>query len=120
MENETDLTKQLPDGCVVLCGANGYDEKYFLNPDFIKLPQAIQEELKIISVLFTKETGGIFLIYFNEDGEVEFEERCAEEDIMYDRVTAGLLIGEVRRKRQELIEQLELFYRAFILGEEIE
>ena len=113
-----DFTKQLPDGSVVLCGANAYDEKYFLNPDFQKLPSSVQEELKIISVLYTKETGGIFYIYFDEEGNLEFGEKCAEEDIMYDTVTAALLIGEIRRNRRELIEQLEMFYQAFIEGKQ--
>ncbi|MCR4689920.1 MAG: DUF6145 family protein [Lachnospiraceae bacterium] len=117
-EKTIDYSKQLPDGSVVLCGANAYDEKYFFNPDFQKLPAGIQEELRIIAVLFTKETGGIFYIYYDEEGNLEFGEMSAEEDIMYDQVTAALLIGEIRRKRQELIGQLEQFYRVFILGEE--
>ena len=112
--NDIDLTKQLPDGCVVLCGANGYDEKYFFNPDFDKLPKSIQDELRIICVLFTKETGGIFYLYFDEDGSLEMEEKSAEEDVTYDNVSAALLMSEVRRARRELFGQLEEFYGAFI------
>ena len=33
---------------VVLCGANSYEKKYYLNPDFEALPQEIQDELKIL------------------------------------------------------------------------
>ena len=32
---------------VVLCGANSYTEKYYLNPDFEQLPDDIKNELKI-------------------------------------------------------------------------
>ena len=32
---------------VVLCCANFYERKYYLNPAFEKLPQSIKEELKI-------------------------------------------------------------------------
>ena len=91
MENESiDISKQLPDGSIVLCGANAYDEKYFFNPDFQKLPESVKKELNIISVLYTKETGGIFYIYFDEEGNLEFGEKCAEEDIMYDTVIESL------------------------------
>ena len=38
----------------VLCAASAYEEKYYLNPSFSKLPEDIQKELKIISVLFTE------------------------------------------------------------------
>ena len=36
------------DGKVVLCGANSYEEKYYLNPDFEQLPEAVKNEMKII------------------------------------------------------------------------
>ena len=54
----------------VICGANAYEKKYFLNEPFNGLPQAIQDELHIICVLFTEEVGGIFAIGFDEDGEL--------------------------------------------------
>ena len=42
-----------------------------------------------------------------------------EEDITYDEISSGLLIGENRRKKQELLEALSLYYRAVILQEDI-
>ncbi|MBO4337667.1 MAG: hypothetical protein J5842_06310 [Lachnospiraceae bacterium] len=114
----TDLTKQLPDGRVVLCGANAYEEKYFFNPDFNKLPEAVKEELRVICVLYTQETGGIFMILFDEDGDVLMETVSDEDDVLYDEVSAGLLIGEIRRNRQELFEQIKMFYKLFILEEQ--
>ena len=38
---------------VVLCGASAYEQKYYLNEDFQSLPSQIQDELKIMCVLFT-------------------------------------------------------------------
>ena len=32
---------------LVLCGANSYEQKYYLNEAFAKLPQSIKEELQI-------------------------------------------------------------------------
>ncbi len=108
------------DGRIVLCGANAYEEKYYFNQDFQRLPDSIKDELHIISVLFTQEAGGIFLILFEEDGSISLETRVDDEDYLYDEVMAGLLIGEIRRNRQELFSQLQLFYRVFVLGEKID
>ena len=89
-------------GRVVLCGANAYELKYYFNPLFRGIPESIKKELNIISVLFTQEAGGIFTILFEEDGSISIETNADEEDITYDEITAGLLVGEVRRKRQDL------------------
>ncbi len=104
-------------GRIVLCGANAYEQKYYFNPVFRQIPESIKKELNIISVLFTQEAGGIFTIVFEEDGSVSIETNADEEDITYDEITAGLLVGEVRRKRQELFEALGIYYRIYVLGE---
>ena len=101
----------------VLCGANAYEQKYYFNPIFKQIPESIKKELNIISVLFTQEAGGIFTIVFEEDGGISIETDADEEDITYDEITAGLLVGEVRRKRQDLFEALGLYYRIYVRGE---
>ena len=103
----------------VVCGANAYEEKYYLNPAFDKMPDSVKDELKIICVLFTEEVGGIFTIGFDEDGELKFTTEAAEEDYLYDDIAAGLLVSKVRATRQELLESLNLYYRAFVLKEDI-
>ncbi len=120
MDTFSENDNRLADGRIVLCGANSYEEKYFFNPEFQKLPEQIREELHIISVLFTRDAGGIFLMLFEEDGTLSLETRAEETDLLYDEVTAGLLIGELRRSRQELFAQIELFYKVFVLGQKIE
>lgn len=104
---------------VVLCGANAYEKKYYFNETFNGLPESIKEELHIIAVLFTEEVGGVFTIVFEEDGNVSLETDAAEEDILYDEISSGLLIGEIKRKRQELFESLSLYYKVFILKEHV-
>ena len=104
-------------GRVVLCGANAYERKYYFNPLFKQIPESIKKELNIISVLFTQEAGGIFTIVFEEDGSISIETNADEEDITYDEITAGLLVGEVRRKRQDLFEALGIYYRIYVLHE---
>ena len=105
-------------GRIVLCGANAYEQKYFFNEEkFGKIPQSIKDELHIICVLFTEEVGGIFTIVFEEDGELSMETQTEEDDIYYDEISSGLLIKEIRNKRQELFESLGMYYRVFVGGE---
>ena len=106
-------------GRIILCGANAYEMKYYFNPLFKKIPESIQKELHIISVLFTQEAGGIFTIEFEDDGMITMETTRSEDDITYDEISAGLLIGEVRRQRQDLFEALQMYYRAMILHEDM-
>lgn len=101
----------------VLCGANAYEMKYYFNEQFQNLPESIKEELHILCVLFTEEVGGVFTIAFEQDGTVMLETNADDDDIYYDEVSSGLMVAEVRRRRQELFEALSLYYRVFILKE---
>lgn len=112
-------TGRTEDGRMLLCGSNSYEQKYYFNPDFNKLPQSVQDELHILCVLYTEEVGGIFTILFEPDGGVTLETTAAEEDFLYDEVSSGLLLGEIRRKRRELLESLSLYYRAMVLHENV-
>lgn len=100
---------------VVLCGANAYEQKYYFNEQFAGIPESVKEELHVICVLFTEEVGGVFTIVFEEDGSVSLETNVEEDDLLYDEISSGLLVGEIRRNRQELLESLQLYYRVFIL-----
>lgn len=104
---------------VVLCGANAYERKYYFNQTFRGIPQSIQEELHIICVLFTEEVGGVFTIVFEPDGSVSLETNADDDDIYYDEISSGLLVSQIRRKRRELLESLSLYYRVFVLGEDL-
>lgn len=104
---------------VVLCGANAYEQKYYFNEKFDGIPQSIKDELHIICVLFTEEVGGILTIVFDKDGTLSLETQAADDDFYYDDISSGLLISEIRRKRQDLLESLSLYYRVFILHEDV-
>lgn len=71
-------------------------------------------------MLFTEEVGGIFTIVFEEDGSISLETDAEEDDLLYDEISSGLLVGEIRRNRQEMLESLQLYYRVFILHEPIQ
>ena len=98
---------------------SAYEKKYYFNETFQDIPDSIKDELHIICVLFTEEVGGIFTIVFEEDGTLSMETDAEEDDIYYDEISSGLLISEIRRKRQELFESLSLYYRVFVLKEDV-
>ena len=103
---------------VVLCGANAYEQKYYFNEQFAGIPESIKEELHVICVLFTEEVGGIFTIVFEEDGSISLETNAEEDDLLYDEISSGLLVGEIRRNRKEMFESLQLYYRVFVLHDQ--
>ncbi len=103
----------------IICGANAYEQKYYLNPIFEKIPDSIKKELNIICVLFTNEVGGIITIGFDEEGELVITTEAAPEDYLYDEVAAGLLVSKIRNTRQEMFESLNLFYRIVVLKEDV-
>ncbi len=102
----------------VLCGANAYEQKYYFNKDFNKIPESIQDELHVICVLFTEEVGGIFTIGFDEDGELVFGTQAADEDYLYDEIGAGLLVRKIRDTKQDMLQSLSLYYRVIYLHED--
>ncbi len=105
---------------VVLCGASSYEEKYYFNEDFAALPEEIQKELKILCVLFVSEVGGVLTLEFEEDGTLCFQVRSQENDFFFDEIGSGLKIKAIQKEKQELLTSLELFYKVFVLNEEIE
>ena len=104
---------------VVLCGANSYEEKYYLNPDFEQLPGSIKDELKIMCVLYVNDVGGILTLVYEEDGGLCFEVTSEEGDPMFDEIGSQLKMKELQKEKQELLAALQLYYRVFFLGEEV-
>ncbi|MCR5702883.1 MAG: DUF6145 family protein [Lachnospiraceae bacterium] len=105
---------------VVLCASSKYEEKYYLNPVFDKLPDAIKEELQVMCVLFTEDIGGILTLEFNEDNELIFKTMADENDLLYDEIGCALKIKQYQTTKRELLESISLFYRIFVLGEDVE
>ena len=56
--------------------------------------------------------GGELTLEFNDDGELEFKTMSDEQDYLYDEIGSVLKIKQIRAQRQELLESLELFYKA--------
>ena len=103
----------------VLCASSAYEKKYYLNKDFEKLPESIKDELTIMCVLFTEDVGGVLTLEYEEDGSLFFRTEADEGDLLYDEVGCGLKIKQLQNEKRELLEALELYYKVFVLGEDI-
>ncbi len=97
----------------ILCAASAYNQQFYFNPAFGNLPTEVQEELKILSVLFVEDVGGILLWKFEEDGSLLLETSADEGDLLYDDIGAALKIKALQRDQAELLASLELYYQIF-------
>ena len=105
---------------MVLCAASSYEQKYYLNPEFESLPEAVKQELQIMCVLYTADVGGVLLLVFDENGNLELKVDHNEGDFSFDEIGSVLKIKELQDTKEELFKSLEMFYKVFYLGEEME
>lgn len=105
---------------MVLCAASSYEQKYYLNPEFESLPEAVKQELQIMCVLYTADVGGVLLLVFDENGNLELKVEHNEGDFSFDEIGSVLKIKELQNTKEELFKSLEMFYKVFCLGEEME
>ena len=105
---------------MVLCAASSYEQKYYLNPEFESLPEAVKQELQIMCVLYTADVGGVLLLVFDENGNLELKVEHNEGDFSFDEIGSVLKIKELQDTKEELFMSLEMFYKVFYLGEETE
>lgn len=104
----------------VLCGANSYEQKYYFNQEFSSLPQSVKDELHIMCVLYTEDVGGILTLEFDDSGTLEFKVTAPEEDYLFDEIGSVLKIKQYQEEKREMLELLELYYRTFFLGEDLD
>ena len=91
---------------VVLCGASAYEEKYYLNPQFSKLPEHIRQELQIMCVLYTQKVGGILMLEFTPEGHLEFKTEAKENDFFYDEIEKNFGKGSVMKLGDNVVEDV--------------
>ncbi|MCD8078392.1 MAG: DUF6145 family protein [Lachnospiraceae bacterium] len=101
----------------VLCGANSYLEKYYFNEEFARLPEAVQQELKVMCVLFVEDVGGVLTLEFLEDGTLTLAVSKDDADYLFDEIGSELKIREIQREKEELLQGLETYYRIVFLGQ---
>ncbi len=95
----------------VLCAANGYEEKFYFNDKYAKLPKEVKDELKIMCVLFVEDIGGVLSLEFDKDGNLEFSCRVADDDFNFDDIGCELKIRKLRKEKKDLLLAVELYHR---------
>lgn len=96
----------------ILCAASYYEQKFYLNPVYDVLPQAVKDELKVICVSFVDEVSGIIILEFADTGSLRIVTTAADGDIYYDEIGREIKIRQLQKEKKELFEQLEEYYNA--------
>ena len=102
---------------IVLCAASAYEQKFYLNPEFDSLPESIRQELQVMCVLYTEDVGGILMLVYDENGNLDLKVDLEEGDFFFDEIGSVLKIKELQQTKMELFESLETFFKVFWLGE---
>lgn len=102
----------------VLCAASSYQQKYYFNPRFDRIPERVKKELQIICVSFTEEAGGVLVMEFAADGTLMIRVEADDSDYLFDEIESGIRIGRMQREHEELFRQLELCYKVMFDGGE--
>lgn len=96
----------------VLCGASHYEQKFYLNPFYEKLPSLVKDELKAMCVLFVEEVSGIILLEFDDEGNLKIVVTSKENDFYFDEIGSRLKVKQMQEEKRELFGQLEEYYHA--------
>ncbi len=99
----------------IICIANSYIMKYYINKMFEQLPREVKDELKITLVGLAEEVGGIITLLFDDDGQVSFGINHEEEDYLFDDISAGLISKKILSDKKDLFEQIEVYNKAIKL-----
>ena len=68
-------------------------------------------------VLYSADVGGVLLLVFDENGNLELKVEHNEGDFSFDEIGSVLKIKELQDTKEELFKSLEMFYKVFYLGE---
>ncbi|MDO5411658.1 MAG: DUF6145 family protein [Lachnospiraceae bacterium] len=101
---------------VVLCGANSYTQKFYLDERFSNLPQLVKDELRVLCVLYVEDVGGIFTMEFDPEGLLQLKVSSDPSDYLFDEIGSVLKIKQMQEKNAELLESLEMYYRLLFLN----
>ena len=109
-KNQTDIQRKGVAGMdeeMVLCAASAYERKFYLNPEFNSLPEEVKQELQIMCVLYTADVGGILMVVYDENGNLELKVDHKEDDFTFDEIGSVLKIKELQ-KTKEVHHRLQL------------
>ena len=94
-----DMFNEMPEvQGVILCASSAYEEKYYFNQEFANVPPSIQDELKILCVLYTADIGGILVLHFDEKGNLLMHVTARENDLLFDEI--GSVLSRYRQIKE--------------------
>lgn len=93
----------------ILCACSAYNNKYWFNPKYEKIPLEIKNKIKAMCVLFVEEVGGIISLRFDDKHNLFIDINHNEADYLYDSIGAKLEIKRLQDKYEELFMQLQMF-----------
>ena len=56
---------------------------------------------------------------FDDAGNLKIQTRALEDDLLFDDIGCGLKVKKLQNEKKELFQSLELFYKIFIQGVDI-
>ena len=95
-----EISTRTEDGELVLCASSIYNQKFYLNKEFSKLPDEIKDELHAMCGAFTQEVGGIFMLVFDDAGNLKIQTRALEDDLLFDDIGCGLKVKKPGKKEE--------------------
>ena len=96
---------------VTLCGASYYEQKYYFNPEFDKLPTVIKEELQIMVVSFTEKVGGVLTLVFAEEDNLQFQVQALDGDGRFDEIGSALEIKKLQVEKKNFWSHWNCFIK---------
>ena len=106
----------------IMAAASFDKQKYYMDEEFLSLPQSIKDEVQTICVYLAEKLMCTFIVGFHtEDGDVYFETVRSEEILDFDDIGAELEIKALQKEKTELIKALKIWYLIYKTdkGEEI-
>ncbi len=95
---------------LVIC-ASVEAKKYFFEPSFNDIPNAIKQELIRVSSEMAENVNGIIAIGFNADGDIYIEEQ--REDVFVDSISVELEIRKFQQEQKEFLRSLKMWYMMY-------
>ena len=96
---------------IILAAASFYIKSYYYNfEEFISMPIAVQNELRILLTQTCENTRGIVVFGFYSDGSVFLESIGDESDLNYDEIGAKYHINLVVKKEEEFFKSLSIWF----------
>lgn len=99
---------------LIISVGNSYISKYYINPEFTKLPKEIQDKIQIMIVTLAEKTRGIVTLSYNDCGDIFLKVIGDSDDYDFDDINAQLELKRYEEYNKELLKGLIAYYKLFI------